>query len=296
MRFNRPEIAACIQAHGTVVRVLVSGARGSVPRGPGAVMLVWQDGQSGTIGGGALEYRATEIARKMLVDGVPVMQRSEALGPAIDQCCGGRVDLVFEKFSMANLPQTGTEIFLRPVDKNAAKTMPQTVEQPITCPIMIAGWLAETLQAPTTPIWIFGAGHVGRATAMMLAPLSDFSVTLIDNAASRMPADLGENITLLTAPEMAGLVQHAPPNARHFVMTKSHRCDLEICHALLGHGFAAAGLIGSKTKWARFRAGLQKMGHSVDQIGRISCPIGTPALGKEPQAIAVGIVYGLLHR
>ncbi len=79
-------------------------------------------------------------------------------------------------------------------------------------------------------------------------------------------------------------------------MTKSHRCDLEICHALLGHGFAAAGLIGSKTKWARFRAGLQKMGHSVDQIGRISCPIGTPALGKEPQAIAVGIVYGLLHR
>ncbi len=295
MSFNRPQIAACIQAHGAVVRVLVGGALGSVPRGVGAVMLVWQDGQSGSIGGGALEYKATGLAREMLAGAARVMLRSEALGPAIDQCCGGRVDLVFERFSMDDLPATGAEIFVRSVDENAAKTMPDAIGTPSTCPVLIDGWLAETLQAPTTPIWIFGAGHVGRATAMMLAPLPDFAVTLIDSAANRM-SDLPENIAALSAPSMADLVQQAPQNAQHFVMTKSHRCDFEICHALLTHGFGSAGLIGSKTKWARFRTELQKRGHSLDQISRINCPIGTPQLGKEPQAIAVGIVYGLLHK
>lgn len=80
----------------------------------------------------------------------------------------------------------------------------------------------------------------------------------------------------------------------HLVVTYSHALDLALCHALLGHGFAALGLIGSASKRARFRARLAALGHAPAQIDRIDCPIGDPALGKHPQAIAIGVAAALL--
>ncbi len=58
---------------------------------------------------------------------------------------------------------------------------------------------------------------------------------------------------------------------------------------------AFAGLIGSKTKWARFRSRLAALGHSPGAIARITCPIGDPELGKHPQMIAVGVAAQLLR-
>ena len=48
------------------ITVTILETRGSVPRGPGTVMRIFPDGQDGTIGGGALEWTATRIARAML--------------------------------------------------------------------------------------------------------------------------------------------------------------------------------------------------------------------------------------
>jgi xanthine dehydrogenase accessory factor len=72
--------------------------------------------------------------------------------------------------------------------------------------------------------------------------------------------------------------------------------DLELCHALLGHGFASLGLIGSATKWARFRGRLGALGHAAAHIARIECPIGDPSLGKHPQAIAIGVAAAFLSQ
>ena len=54
MGFDRSALAQLIACHGPVARIVVARTKGSVPREPGAAMLVWQGGQSGTIGGGAL--------------------------------------------------------------------------------------------------------------------------------------------------------------------------------------------------------------------------------------------------
>jgi Xanthine and CO dehydrogenases maturation factor, XdhC/CoxF family len=69
--------------------------------------------------------------------------------------------------------------------------------------------------------------------------------------------------------------------------------DLALCHAALGRGFAFAGLIGSHSKWARFRNRLRVLGHGDAAIARICCPIGQKSLGKHPQAIAVGVAAQL---
>ena len=65
------------------------------------------------------------------------------------------------------------------------------------------------------------------------------------------------------------MVGHAPADADHLILTYSHDIDLALCDALLRRTFGSIGLIGSDTKWARFRSRLQRMGHSKAQIARI---------------------------
>jgi xanthine dehydrogenase accessory factor len=38
------------------------------------------------------------------------------------------------------------------------------------------------------------------------------------------------------------------------------------------------------------------LGHGAHAIGTITCPIGNPALGKHPQAIAIGVASAFLNR
>ncbi len=86
------------------VLVTVVHARGSTPREAGCKMVVTQDALFGTIGGGNLEFACIDAARDML-DGSgdgPVM-REFPLGPALGQCCGGHVTVLFEQVRPARL-------------------------------------------------------------------------------------------------------------------------------------------------------------------------------------------------
>lgn len=143
------------------------------------------------------------------------------------------------------------------------------------------------------PIWIWGAGHVGRAIAALIGPVEYEQLTLIDDRRDRLPDPMPPRVRPMVAVDMPRAVTHAPKDARHFIMTYSHDIDLALCNALLRHGFRSCGLIGSATKWARFRKRLGQMGHQDAQISRIECPIGDPSLGKHPQAIAVGVAARL---
>jgi len=84
-------------ANGTpAVLVTVAAAKGSVPREPGTKMIVTADRLIGTIGGGHLEWKATEIARNLLSGAdVETLQRFP-LGASLGQCCGGMAQLLFE--------------------------------------------------------------------------------------------------------------------------------------------------------------------------------------------------------
>ncbi|MDG4647248.1 xanthine dehydrogenase accessory protein XdhC [Roseibacterium sp. SDUM158017] len=144
------------------------------------------------------------------------------------------------------------------------------------------------------PLWVWGAGHVGRALVGVLAPLPGVAITWIDTAEDRFPPQVPDAVTRLVAADPPRLMQHAPRDAHHLILTYSHDIDLALCDAALGHGFAGCGLIGSATKWARFRSRLAAMGHGIAEISRIDCPIGDPSLGKHPQAIAVGVAARLL--
>jgi xanthine dehydrogenase accessory factor len=79
------------------VLVTVLAAKGSTPREAGAKMVVSADGMAGTIGGGNLEYQCEAAARRLLAAGAEgPSTRDFPLGPALGQCCGGHVTVLFE--------------------------------------------------------------------------------------------------------------------------------------------------------------------------------------------------------
>lgn len=284
--------------HGRVARVVVAGVEGSTPREAGAGMLVWAQGQAGTIGGGALEWQAVAAARAMLAAGGARVDRM-ALGPGLGQCCGGAVTLVTEVFTA--LPQEQAGLVVRRVAGETA--MPLAVARMIDRARargeapgvrLVHGWLVEPVAVPVRQIWIWGAGHVGRALVGVLAPLPGVAITWVDVARERFPEMLPAGVECRWADDPGALVSQAPAGAEHLVLTFSHALDLDLCHRLLQHGFGQAGLIGSATKWARFRSRLGGLGHAPDAIARIRCPIGDPALGKHPQAIAIGVAAEFL--
>ncbi len=87
-----------------LVRVTVIAARGSVPRDIGTSMLVTARSEWGTIGGGHLEWNAQKIARELLCESeahpglAPGSRRDRyALGASLGQCCGGAVEIAFER-------------------------------------------------------------------------------------------------------------------------------------------------------------------------------------------------------
>ncbi|MBF9034612.1 xanthine dehydrogenase accessory protein XdhC [Rhodobacterales bacterium HKCCE2091] len=292
MSFDRATLDRTIAANGPVIRVVLAEVRGSVPRGVGTAMLVWADGQSGTIGGGALEWEAVQRARRMLPGESDRQVWSLPLGPSLGQCCGGAVVLLAERY--AETPAEDAFPLARPVTARGAMPTSVATAQPADARL-IDGWLVEPLARPVHAVWIWGAGHVGTALAAVMAPLPDTAITWVDEP-GRLPATAPEGFTLLPAPDMARAMTLAPRDAHHLVLTYSHDIDLALCHAALTHGFATCGLIGSDTKWARFRSRLRSLGHSDAQISGIDCPIGDPALGKHPQAIAVGVAARHLNR
>ena len=260
-------------------------------------MLVWQDGQSGTIGGGALEYAAAAEARAMLASGGTRLRRVP-LGPALGQCCGGAVSLLTEVHDALPVAECG--VIARSIDGRdrplaVKRVLDRARAQGISpAPQLVQGWFIEPVASPSRDLWIWGAGHVGRALVGVLAPLPGLRITWVDVAAERFPQDIPPGVTALPCADAARLVTHAPKDAEHLVLTYSHALDLDLCHRLLGHGFARAGVIGSATKWARFRSRLTALGHCAREIDRIDCPIGDPSLGKHPQAIAIGVAQAVL--
>ena len=301
MSIDHAELTASFAEHGPVVRVVVLSTRGSVPREAGTAMLVSKTGQSGTIGGGALEYDAAAEARRMLDAQSNALVQTKPLGPALGQCCGGSVTLLLERFTSEDLPDRGgiEGVFMRPVKPDAASVVPAAMLRSgpkfPNAPMLVDGWVAESISPKPVPVWIYGAGHVGRALASVLAPLSHYTVTLVDTCAEKFPETLPEGVVPAIATNPAVLAPYAPPDSHHLVMTYSHALDLDLCHCLLSRPFASIGLIGSATKWARFRKRLISLGHAKTQVNRIICPIGDPALGKEPQAIAISVAQTFLQ-
>lgn len=244
------------------VLVRVEEAAGSAPREAGTAMWVDARGIQGTIGGGNLEFQAIEQARKLLDDPTQdAATQRYALGPLLEQCCGGSVVLKLEKHPMADRQSLMAD------DREFAS------------------------------LTMFGAGHVGKAVMAALQKLP-FKVTWVDSRAHEFPSLISRHTRRLVDENPVHVVEQAASGGLYLVFTHSHQLDYEITAAILKRGDARfCGLIGSKTKRARFVSRLEKEeGLSADQIDGLTCPIGVAGVrGKEPEVIAAAVAAQLLQ-
>jgi xanthine dehydrogenase accessory factor len=257
----RRHAAAWLQQGRPAMLVQVLEARGSVPREPGARMLVATDAVAGTVGGGHLELQAIARARALLAAGATAtLDQAIALGPTLGQCCGGALTL-----------RTG------PLDAAA-----------------LDGWPDEV---PLFTLQLYGAGHVGRAIVRLLDRLP-CRVQWIDTREDEFPdRPSAAHIERLCVEPVQAEVLQAPGGAFYLVLTHSHDLDLALAEAILRRGdFGYFGLIGSATKRARFERRLAQRGLAAEALARMHCPIGVPGIpGKQPEVIAVAVVAQLLQ-
>ena len=246
---------------GVVIEVLKTA--GSVPREAGTRMLVSARQAVGTIGGGHLELMAIENARALLakLPDFQAVDRHCPLGPALGQCCGGAVTLRFAR-----------------LDARSAQAWPEA--------------------APRFFLQLYGAGHVGRAILRLLAGIP-CQVQWIDERESEFPVDETPppHVQRVCVDQVEAEVDLAPPGACYLVLTHRHDLDMRIAEAILRRGdFGYLGMIGSKTKRARFLHRYEERGIAAATLARMTCPIGLPGIqGKEPEVIAIAVLAQLLQ-
>lgn len=239
-----------------VALITLTQVKGSAPREAGTQMLVWREGQRGTIGGGNLEYALTREARALLEAGGETYERAFPLGPILGQCCGGRVVARIEPLDLAGLARLAQAI--------------------------------RREEAARPPLLLFGAGHVGEAIARAVAPLP-FVFKWLDTRPT-----FCARAALTRDPR--GDVADARPGALYLVLTHNHDLDYEIVRAVLARRDAAyCGLIGSKSKRMRFERQLRADGLGAE-LRELTCPIGGAIglKGKAPAVIAAATVAELL--
>ena len=296
------QLSEFIARHGAAALISVHEVKGSAPREVGAHMVVRPDGAfHGTIGGGQLEFLMLDIAREMLKQGRgPARIVDQALGPDLGQCCGGRVKILIETFDRRDLddiaPLVAAEdkggLFDVECRMEAGRVRRELGSQADTGPS--TEW-RETHGEDRTPVLLFGAGHVGRALVLALAPLP-FAVRWLDDREDAFPSHVPANVSAVRMKSPEAEIAEARPESFILVMTHDHPLDMAITAAALRRGFPYVGLIGSATKRARFEKRFRELGLSQERIASLVCPIGIPGItDKDPAAIAASVAAQLLQ-
>lgn len=251
---NASRLAAFLSENPQAILCELTSVRGSSPRAEGTFMLVGPETIFGTIGGGALEYMVIDHARRLIAQGRAEEAMDVPLGPEIGQCCGGRVGVGL-RHADAGLRAA---LLARVADEDAA----------------------------LTHVYIFGAGHVGRVLAQIMA-LLPVRTEVIDTRQEELDA-LPDGIASRRVAMPEAVVRNAPSGSAYVILTHDHALDFLIAHEALGRDDAAyVGMVGSLTKRAKFSSWYLGQGGTRAALDRLVLPIGAQGLGdKRPSVIA----------
>ncbi len=298
-------IAKHLEDTGCCAMVTMTEVLGSAPREAGTRMIIRPDGGfHGTIGGGTLEWRAQADAQKLMRHQKTLLSFSQhALGPELGQCCGGAVKLLIEVFTqeqlqhvqeLATQEETGPfstrgyftdDRIIREITKEASQELNFDAN----------GDILENFGEKKRQIYLYGAGHIGRALMLNMAALP-FDLVWIDSRHNALPSVTPGNVEKIYTPTPVETLVSAPDGAFIVIMTHSHSLDLDLVNAALAaERFAYIGVIGSDTKKARFKSRLKSFGMEKTNIEKLICPIGIDGIkSKHPAAIAASVTAELL--
>ena len=145
-------------------------------------------------------------------------------------------------------------------------------------------------------VYLFGAGHVSRALAQILA-MAEFRTVVYDQrpeAAWR--AFFPDAAERICGPFEEALDRLEPITEEDYavIMTPGHQGDYEVLSQVLRTPAKYIGCIGSRKKVAAARERLLADGFTAAEIDRVWAPIGLPIGGETPAEVAVSVAAQLI--
>lgn len=257
------EVIGLVGAGVPVALSTVVESEGSVPRGAGARMAVFEDGTAlGTVGGGRLEHEVQLAAAATLESGEPALRWYDHGNTGM--VCGGRALVETRRLAREDLPWL--ESILAEERRSAGRVL------------------------------LFGGGHVGEALVGVLAGVG-FRVTVIDDRPDVAVPELfpAAAHVLLADFSRVSDVTDVSHDDYVVVMTHGHSADLDVVGQVLPACPAYIGCMGSRTKRALFRSKLLGKGFSPEQADSVFLPIGLPIGAVTPEEIAISIAAQLIE-
>ncbi len=143
-------------------------------------------------------------------------------------------------------------------------------------------------------LYLFGAGHVGQALCRVLAgtPFVVHAIDERDEWSGALPSGVHRHAMVWDA--FVRDARWTPDRTFVAIMTHRHDVDEAIVADVVKRPARYVGLIGSRTKWKRFRDRLEARGIPREALDRVKCPIGLDIGGKSPQEIAVSVAAELV--
>ena len=303
--------------HDLVLVTLIAEA-GSAPRGTGSQMLVNMDGRLlGTIGGGAVEHQAEQLAVSLLNEKRScvhdyVLRRNKA--EDIGMVCGGDVTAYFQFIDHRD-SRWGT--LAGAVSQRTSARKPGWLVQKLDGGFpgllgedgeLLAGDLPEDAGAYQIPgckrtangfsmplpigerAVIFGGGHIARELAPLLKNVG-FRVTVMDCRAEYAdPADFPGAERVICGDYLhIGDYLELGEEDYVVVMTNGHSHDFDVQEQLLRRKLAYIGVIGSRKKTAVVNQKLREAGVPEEGIAQVHTPVGTSIKAVTPAEIAISI-------
>ncbi len=291
---------------------------GSAPRGTGTGMVLSQSGeQTGTLGGGSMEFFAREDAKQLLLSKECAIKTYEIHTDDSGKSSGS-VQILFrpligetglalcERMRRVFDAQQEAYLVCELSEKSGFESRVLSTEElrsacSLSCPperaICTDGeprWLIEPL-LPAPRVVLFGGGHVAQCMARQL-DLLDYRIWVVEDRAEFARAALfpaAERVLFCDYAQADG--QIAITRRDHaIIMSRGHETDEQILRWLLYTRADYIGCIGSKKKIALLKEKLLANGLSEQQIGRLHAPIGLPIGAQTPAEIAVSVAAELI--
>jgi xanthine dehydrogenase accessory factor len=315
-----------------VVVATVLRQEGSTPRGCGTRMVVSGNRMTGTVGGGWPEASVLQAAGDMM--GKPLARilsfdLTATVADGMDMICGGRMDILIESIlptekeqdffqrltDMLQHRKSGcllteirkSEAGLCRIERNlteAEQLNSSTIISGCTkyghLPTVAGGSGTFLLTEPIAPeetVYLFGAGHVSRETAMLASRIGFETVVLDDRPefANRERFPEADEIHVLPSFEQA--MDNLVIDSRGYIviLTRGHLHDKTVLGQAVKTPARYVGMIGSRKKRdAIFRA-LAAEGIAEKVLARVHSPIGISIDAETPAEIAVSIAAELIR-
>ncbi len=305
-----------LEAGHNVAMATIAAIKGSMPRGAGARLCVFEDDSfEGTIGGGAIELMCIDYC-KQLVHG----EREQSFqwyerGDTM-MACGGDALVDLRLITPAELSifkiiekalKDGELVWLTEDYTDPQHVAVEILDEQQTkaegfntgCDVCYYDKDKTMLIEPIGPepiCYIFGAGHVGQALVPQLTTVG-WSCKVLDDREELLTTERFPDAVELEYGDFNEMAEKANITNRDYVvvMTHGHEFDTDILERVIPKHAVYTGCIGSRAKAAYSRKQLVDRGISKEDADAVHLPIGDEILAVTPAEIAVSIAAEMIR-